>query len=99
MPNIIEIKDFHAPELDIYARLTENQLLDLKEPEHGLFIAESPRVIERALDAGYTPVSLLLERKHIEGEAREIVARCEGSPVYTADFDVLTRLTGFKLTR
>ncbi len=99
MPNIIEIKDFHAPELDIYARLTENQLLDLKEPEHGLFIAESPRVIERALDAGYTPVSLLLERKHIEGEAREIVARCEGIPVYTADFDVLTRLTGFKLTR
>lgn len=99
MPNIIEIKDFHAPELDIYARLTENQLLDLKEPEHGLFIAESPRVIERALDAGYTPVSLLLERKHVEGEAREIVARCEGIPVYTADFDVLTRLTGFKLTR
>lgn len=99
MPNIIEIKDFHAPELDIYARLTENQLLDLKEPAHGLFIAESPKVIERALDAGYTPVSLLLERKHIEGEAREIVARCEGIPVYTADFDVLTRLTGFKLTR
>ena len=99
MPNIIEIKDFHAPELDIYARLTENQLLDLKEPAHGLFIAESPKVIERALDAGYTPVSLLLERKHVEGEAREIVARCEGIPVYTADFDVLTRLTGFKLTR
>ncbi len=97
MPEIIEITDFHAPELDIYARLTENQLLNL--PGQGLFIAESPRVIERALDAGYLPVSLLLERKHIEGEAKEIIARCEGIPVYTADFEVLTRLTGFKLTR
>lgn len=99
MPNIIEVKDFHAPELDVYARLTENELLQLRPPKHGLFIAESPRVIERALDAGCVPVSLLLERKHIDGEAKGIIVRCEGVPVYTADFDVLTRLTGFKLTR
>lgn len=99
MANIIEITDFHAPELDVYARLTENQLLNLPGAEQGFFIAESPKVIERALDAGYTPVSLLLERKHINGEAKEIIARCERIPVYTADFEVLTQLTGFKLTR
>lgn len=99
MPNIIEITDFHAPELDIYARLTENQLLNRHEPEKGLFIAESPKVVERALDAGCIPVSLLLERKHITGEAKDVVARCEGIPIYTADFDVLTQITGFKLTR
>lgn len=99
MPNIIEITDFSAPELDVYARLTENQLLNRHEPEKGLFIAESPKVVERALDAGYEPVSLLLERKHIEGEAKDVLARCEQVPVYTADFDVLTQLTGFALTR
>lgn len=99
MPNIIEITDFHAPELDVYARLTENQLLNRHEPEKGLFIAESPKVIERALDAGCIPVSLLLERKHITGQAQHIVARCKDIPVYTADFDVLTQLTGFNLTR
>ena len=99
MPNIIEITDFEAPELDIYARLTETQLLNRHEPEKGLFIAESPKVVERALDAGYTPVSLLLERKHIEGEARNVISRCGDIPVYTADFDVLTKLTGFQLTR
>lgn len=99
MSNIIEITDFHAPELDIYARLTENQLLNRHEPEKGLFIAESPKVIERALDAGCIPVSLLLERKHITGQAQHIVARCQDIPVYTADFDVLTQLTGFNLTR
>lgn len=99
MSNIIEITDFSAPELDVYARLTENQLINRHEPEKGLFIAESPKVVERALDAGYTPVSLLLERKHIEGEARDIIARCQDIPVYTADFDVLTQLTGFQLTR
>ena len=77
MSNIIEITDFSAPELDIYARLTESQLLHYHEPGRGLFIAESPKVIGRALDAGYTPVSLLLERKHIEGQAKEIIARCE----------------------
>jgi len=99
MANIIEITDFQAPELDIYARLTEVQLLNREHPEAGIFIAESPKVIERALDAGCVPVSLLLERKHIEGQAREIVERCGDIPVYTAEFDVLTQLTGFKLTR
>lgn len=99
MPNIIEITDFEAPELDIYARLSEGQLLNRHEPEKGLFIAESPKVIERALDAGCAPVSLLLEKKHIDGQAKDIVARCENIPVYTAEFDILTKLTGFKLTR
>ena len=99
MENIVEITDFNAPELDVYARLTENQLLNRHEPEKGLFIAESPKVVERALDAGYIPVSLLLERKHITGEARNVVARCKNIPIYTADFDVLTKLTGFQLTR
>lgn len=99
MPNIIEITDFHAPELDVYARLTEAQLLNKDKPEDGLFIAESPKVIERALDAGYEPVSLLLEKKHIEGEARNIVNRLGDCPIYTAEFDVLKELTGFALTR
>lgn len=99
MSNIIEITDFSAPELDVYARLTENQLINRHEPEKGLFIAESPKVVERALDAGYTPISLLLEKKHIEGEARNVIARCGNIPVYTADFDVLKQLTGFPLTR
>lgn len=99
MPNIIEITDFEAPELDVYARLTENQLLNRHEPEKGLFIAESPKVIERALDAGCVPVSLLLERKHVESQAHSVIARCGNIPVYTSDFEVLTQLTGFKLTR
>lgn len=99
MPNIIEITDFEAPELDVYARLTENQLINRHEPEKGLFIAESPKVIERALDAGYIPVSLLLERKHIDGQAKDIITRCGDIPVYTAEFDMLTKLTGFQLTR
>lgn len=99
MSVIIEITDFQAPELDVYARLTENQLLNRHEPEKGLFIAESPKVVQRALDAGCRPVSFLMERKHIYGEAREIVARCPDVPIYTADFDVLAKLTGFPLTR
>ena len=99
MSDIIEITDFAAPELDVYARLTEGQLLSRHEPDRGLFIAESPKVIERALDAGCIPVSLLLERKHIAGEAREIIVRCKNIPVYTADFEILTQLTGFQLTR
>ena len=99
MANIIEITDFSARELDVYARLTENQLVNRAHPKEGLFIAESPKVIERALDADCVPVSLLLERKHIEGEARQIVARCGDIPVYTAELSVLTQLTGFPLTR
>lgn len=99
MSHIIEITDFEAPELDIYARLSEGQLLNRHEPEKGLFIAESPKVIERALDSGCIPVSILVEKKHVEGQAREIIARCGDIPVYTAEFDVLTQLTGFKLTR
>ena len=100
--NIMEITDFCAPQLDIYARLSENQLLNRCDPEQGLFIAESPRVIERALDAGMEPVSCLVERRHIEGEAKEIIHRCIEDwdiPVYTAEFDVLTQITGYKLTR
>lgn len=99
MSNIIEITDFQAAELDIYARLSEGQLLNRHEPEKGIFIAESPKVVERALDAGYEPVSILVEKKHIAGEAKVVIARCDGVPVYTAEFDVLTQLTGFQLTR
>ncbi len=99
MPNIIPITDFSASELDIYARLTEVQLLNREYPEQGLFIAESPLVITRALDAGYEPISFLVEIKHVDGQAKEILERCEGIPVYTAEFDVLTQLTGFQLTR
>lgn len=111
MPDIIEITDFSDPRLDIYARLSEPQLLHYNEPKQGLFIAESPRVIERALDAGCVPVSLLLEQKHIEGQTRGLILRCDavfrkssdrtetGIPVFTADFTVLSKLTGFPLTR
>ena len=99
MPNIIEITDFSAPELDIYARLTENQLLNRHEPEKGIFIAESPKVIERALDAGCRPISFLSERRHVDGQGRELVERCGDIPVYVAELDVLTKLTGFQLTR
>ena len=99
MPNIIEIQDFSALELDVYARLTENQLLNRAEPEKGLFIAESPKVVLRALDAGCIPVSVLVEKKHITGEAREVISRVGNIPIYTAAFDVLTQLTGFQLTR
>ncbi len=99
MPNIIEITDLQVPELDVYARLTENQLVNRADPENALFIAESPNVIHRALDAGCVPVSLLLERKHIEGQAKSIIERCGELPVYTAPLSVLTELTGFPLTR
>lgn len=99
MPNIVEISDFSASELDVYARLTENQLLCRADPQNALFIAESPKVIDRALDAGYEPISLLMERKHIEGQAKEIIERCGNIPVFTSTLDVLTQLTGFPLTR
>ena len=99
MPNIIEISDFSAPELDVYARLTEAQLLNRFEPAKGMFIAESPKVIERALNAGCQPVSLLMERKDIDGAACQIIEWCGDIPVYTADRDILAQLTGFQLTR
>ena len=99
MLNIIEITDFDAPELDVYARLTEAQLLNRHCLKEGLFIAESPKVIMRALDAGYEPVSFLVEHKHLQGESREVLERCTGLPVYTAEFDLLTKLTGYQLTR
>ena len=99
MIDYIEITDFSAPELDIYARLTEAQLLNRFEPKKGMFIAESPKVISRALDAGCEPVSLLVERNHVNEEAREAIERCGDIPVYTASLEVLTQLTGFQLTR
>ena len=100
MASIIEIQNFSDPALDLYARLTENQLLNRADPENALFIAESPLVIGRALDAGCKPVSFLMERQHIGGKGREILARCcQDIPVYTAEESVLAQLTGFHLTR
>ena len=99
MPHIIEIQNAALPELDVFARLTEAQLRNKQDPEKGLFIAESPKVIERALNAGYEPVSLLMEQKHITGDAADIIARCGDIPVYTAERDVLAGLTGYELTR
>ena len=98
---MIEITDFNAPELDVYARLTEAQLLNKDYPEEGMFIAESPKVIARALDGGYEPVSILVEKKQAleDEETIEIISRCGKIPVYAAEFEILTRLTGFKLTR
>lgn len=99
MERVVEIKDILAPELDVFARLTEAQLRNRRHPEDGMFIAESPKVILRALDAGYVPVSLLMERKHIAGQGAEVIARCGDVPVYTADSELLTKLTGYELTR
>ena len=99
MPNVIEIENFEDTRLDVYARLTENQLRCREHPTEALFIAESPKVIERALDGGYEPVSLLMERKHVEGQAKDVIARCGDIPVFTSTLDVLTELTGFQLTR
>ena len=97
--NIIEITDFDAKELDVYARLKEAELLNGFGKNGGIFIAESPKVIERALDFGCVPISVLIEHKHINGEGKPILERCGEIPIYTAEFDVLTKLTGFKLTR
>ncbi len=99
MANIKEVTDFSDPELDIYARLTEVQLLNRREPDKGIFIAESPKVIERALNAGCVPISFLMETRHVENQAKQLIARCGDIPVFTAELDVLTQLTGFKLTR
>ena len=97
--NLIELTDFSAPELDVYARLTEAQLLNHHNLKEGLFIAESPKVIDRALDAGCEPVSILVETAHLRGESQAVIDRCGDIPVYTARFDVLTQLTGYQLTR
>lgn len=99
MANIKEVTDFSDPQLDIYARLTEVQLLNRREPDKGIFIAESPKVIDRALNAGCVPISFLMETRHVENQAKELIARCGDIPVFTAELDVLTQLTGFKLTR
>ena len=99
MPNIIQIHDLSLPELDVFARLTEAQLRSRIEPEKGLFIAESPKVILHALNAGYEPLSLLMEERHISGDAAPILARCGDIPVYTGSRDLLAQLTGYQLTR
>ncbi len=99
MADIVEIADFSDPRLDAYARLTEAQLRNRLEPQLGIFIAESPKVIHRALDAGYEPVSLLMERKHLTGQGAPIIDRCGDVPVYTADDHLLAQLTGYPLTR
>ena len=99
MANIIEITDLNAPELDVFARLTEAQLRQKQDPAKGIFIAESPKVIDRALNAGYEPLALLMERKHIEGQGRAVIDRCGDIPVYTAEREVLANLTGYELTR
>ena len=99
MANIIEVTDFQHPALDVFARLTQLQLRSRLEPEKGIFIAESPKVISRALDAGCVPLSLLMERRHIDGQGAAIIARCGDAPVYTAGREVLAQLTGYELTR
>ena len=99
MPNIMEISDLTLPALDVFTRLTEAQLRNRLEAEKGVFIAESPKVIARALDAGCEPLSLLMERKHIDGQGRDIISRCGDIPVYTANREVLADLTGYALTR
>lgn len=99
MGNVVEISDFSAPELDIYARLTEAQLMNRFDPAKAMFVAESPKVILRALDAGYTPVSILVEKNRMTGESLEAIECCRDVPVYTAEMDVLTQLTGYRLTR
>lgn len=99
MSNITHISTLDHPGLDVFARLTEAQLRCRKEPEKGIFIAESPKVIERALDGGYEPISFLMEEKHITGQARGLLERCPGIPVYTGPSELLAQLTGFPLTR
>ena len=99
MARIIEVEDLSAPELAVFAQLTEAQLRNRLEPEKGVFIAESPKVIRLALEAGCVPVSLLMERRHLTGQGAEFVERCGDVPAYTADREVLAALTGYALTR
>ena len=97
--NRIPVTDFEAPELDIYARMNEIQLLNRHEPEKGMFIAESPKVIERAINSGYQPQSFLVDDEHMEADAYRILERCKEIPVYAASREVLRNLTGFPMTR
>ena len=99
MAELIEITSLDSPELEVFTRLTEAQLRNRLEPEKGIFIAESPKVIARALEAGYQPLSLLMERKHLEGQGRDIMERCGDIPVYTGDNDLLAALTGYQVNR
>ena len=99
MANIIMLTSLDAPELDVYARLTQAQLRNRLEPAKGLFIAESPKVIGTALDTGLEPVSFLMEQRHITGDAASLLARFPDVPVYTAERELLERLTGYTLTR
>ena len=99
MAELIEITSLDSPELEVFTRLTEAQLRNRLEPEKGIFIAESPKVIARALEAGYQPLSLLMERKHLEGQGREVMERCGDIPVYTGDSEVLATLTGYQVNR
>lgn len=99
MENIIELRTLDQPEVAVFTHLTEAQLRNRREPEKGIFIAESPKVIKQALDAGCVPISFLMERKHIQGQAKELICRCGDTPVYTADREVLESLTGYTLTR
>ena len=96
---LLEITDFDDPRLDVYSRLNEAQLLHYDEPAPGIFLAESALVVRRALDAGYEPLSLLVETKRLETDAADLPGRCGDIPFYTAGLDVLNRLTGFALTR
>ena len=96
---MIEISSLNEPGIDIFGRLTEAQLRHVLDPEKGIFIAESPKVIRVALDAGYQPLSLLCERRHITGDAADIISRCGDIPVYTGERELLARLTGYTLTR
>lgn len=99
MSQIIHITDFSDPALDVFARLTEAQLRNKLEPEKGIFIAESAKVIRTALQAGYEPLSMLMENKHVEGQGAELIAMCPDTPIYVADAAILEKLTGYKVTR
>lgn len=97
--NLIEVTSLTQPGVEVYGALTEAQLRNRLDPERGIFIAESPKVIAVALDAGYEPLSLLCERRHITGDAAPLIARCGDIPIYTGERDLLARLTGYTLTR
>lgn len=97
--NLIRIESLETPGIEVFATLTEAQLRNRLEPTKGIFIVESPKVIRVALDAGYEPLSLLCEEKHLDGDAADIVARMGDLPIYTGERDMLSKLTGYTLTR